>query len=71
MDYSRCLVPQGAGARQEFRKDFRTGMLQGLTPSGHGKQTHSWRRSRVVVSWVCTKEEVIFFSIKIVQCGQN
>ena len=61
MDYSRCLVPQGAGARQEFRKDFRTGMLQGLTPSRHGK-TKTFQEEKVgVVSMGVYKGRGDFF----------
>lgn len=72
MDYSRCLVPQGAGARQEFRKDFRTGMLQGLTPSGHGKtKTLSGGESGCCEHGCVQRKRWFFFSIKIVQCGQN
>ena len=61
-----------AGDRQEFRKDFRTGMLQGLTPSGHEKtKTLSGGESGCCEHGCVQRKRWFFFSIKIVQCGQN
>lgn len=56
-----------AGARQEPRKDFRTGLLQGLTAAIHGGKKKPFQEDKggvVSLGCVCTKEEVIFFSYK-------